>query len=144
MAITPVAIPATLPPGHPGLLNTDFDRSSDATFRLDGRPVEMYRFTGDGATTAKTFQTGFDRVVAGLVFNMTSGTYFPIDTLVTANASDPTQADISAIPASTDVFLVILWGDKVVPEPADAVNQVAPSTPDALTGHVDSAVRRSR
>lgn len=140
MAITPVAIPQ-VPSNHPSLAGTDFDRSGDMVPRIDGFPVEEWRFTGDGATTAKTLQTGFIRAIAGLVFNMTDGTYWPIATTVDVNPSDPTKVDIAGIPADTDVYLIRIWGEKTVPESAGAINDQAPTVPDGLTTTVDSAVQ---
>lgn len=136
MAITPVEIPQ-IPQNSANLVNTDFDRAGDKTLRYMEFPVEEYRFTGDGATTTKTVQTGLTRVMGAMVFNMTDGTYWANSILAKINPTNPTQVDVSSIPADTDVYLLRVWGDKIV-RPVGSIDSIDPTVPDNLTAEPDS------
>ena len=114
MAITPVAIPK--PPGlHANLLNTDFARMGDASFRIANHPVEMYKFAGDGELTTVDVQTGLTRVQGGIVFNVTDGTDWSA-VVVAPHPTNASQARLTSIPADTDLYLLVVWGDKNVSE----------------------------
>lgn len=138
MAITPVQIPASIPVGLVNFANTDFDRLGDKHLRLAEYPVELYRFAGDGALTTKTVQTGMTRVVAGVVINVTDGTVWSNTITVAVNASNPSQVDLASIPADTDVYLLMVFGEKLVPESTGALDSVDPTAPVQSDPTVDS------
>ena len=136
MAITPFQLPA-MPAGHAAFAGSDFDRLGDKSLRFAEFPVELFRFTGDGVLTTKTVQTGFSRVFGGIVFNVTDGTNWSTVTAV-VNASSPGSIDLASIPADTDVYLLIVWGDKAVAEQVPALDAVDPTAPVQLDPTVDS------
>lgn len=117
MAINPVILPK-FEPTHANLLGTDFARPGDNTLRFAEFPVELIRFTGDGALTTVDVTTGFSRVLGGMVFNVTDGTVSWTSVAAKPHASNPAQMTLTSIPADTDVYLLIVWGDKAqVPAP---------------------------
>ena len=131
MAITLVKLP-DVPTNHPNLAFMDHDRASDRALRWNGQPVEIYRFTGDGATTSKTdVVTGFDKVLGGVVFNTTDGVAWT-EIGVALSSTNPQAVNLSSIPADTDTYLLVVWGDKIVSESQAAINDIAPTVPTGL------------
>lgn len=121
MAINSVQIPA-IKSGHTNLLNTDFDRIGDKGLYLGGMmPCELHKFIGDGELTVKTVQTGLNRVLGGMVMNVTDGVDWSNTILVKTNPNNPTQADVSVIPADTDVYVLLVFGDKNSVESVGAI-----------------------
>jgi len=109
MAFTPVKI-ANRTSGAPGA--GIFDRQENMDLFIDrGQEIQLFIVTTTGGTTLGTITTDFERVTGGFAWKTSDGSFNTVID-VKPNASDPTQADVSLIPADGE-YLVAIFGYKV-------------------------------
>jgi hypothetical protein len=109
MAFTPIKI-ANRTSGAPGA--GIFDREDNMDFFISrGQEVQLFIVTTTGGTTTGTITTDFEKVLGGFAWKTSDGTFSTVID-VKPNASDPTQADVSLIPADGE-YMVAVFGYKI-------------------------------
>lgn len=89
-----------------------FARSENKDYFIgQDQEIELFILTTTLGTTLGTIQTGFEKVLGGYAVNTATGVASSVID-VKPNATDPTQADVSLVPAD-GVYMVVIFGYKL-------------------------------